>query len=213
MMVTTQAELDAAIVAGDTDIIINSPAGVWLELYDSATVTAYDSATVRAYGSATVTAYGSATVTAASYVAVHLHSARAKVAGGVVIDIASINLTEPATWCEYHGVAVADGVVTLYKALGDDLTSGHQYGTVITWTPGQTLTAPDWDNAARCGQGLHLGPTAHHATAYRPDATRWVAVQSPLDGLVPILDSTAKCKVRSCTVVGFVDCDGNEVAA
>ena len=31
--VTTQAELDAAIAAGAEDIVINSPAGVWLTLF------------------------------------------------------------------------------------------------------------------------------------------------------------------------------------
>lgn len=30
--VRSQSELDAAIAAGETDIIVRSPAGVWLEL-------------------------------------------------------------------------------------------------------------------------------------------------------------------------------------
>jgi hypothetical protein len=81
--VTTQKELNAAL-ADDavSEIIINSPRGVWLEISDdkdkyvraygsstvrasgSSTVTAYDSSTVRAYGSSTVTASGSSTVRA-----------------------------------------------------------------------------------------------------------------------------------------------------
>ena len=75
MIVKTQAELDAALKAGETWIEIRSDKGVWFELdqsgsaqvtaYDSAQVTAYDSAQVRAYGSAQVRAYGSAQVTAA----------------------------------------------------------------------------------------------------------------------------------------------------
>jgi hypothetical protein len=84
--VTTQAELDAALDRTDLDeIIITSPAGVWLELdgvwleqdrSGSASVTASGSASVRASGSASVTASGSASVTASPHVAVHLHSAR-----------------------------------------------------------------------------------------------------------------------------------------
>jgi len=68
--VTTQAELDTALAKhGDDDdstIVIDSPAGVWMELEasGSATVEAYGFATVRAYGFATVEASGSATVRA-----------------------------------------------------------------------------------------------------------------------------------------------------
>ena len=47
---TSQAELDAAIAAGESDIVINSPAGVWLDL--------------RAPKATRVTARGSSTVTA-----------------------------------------------------------------------------------------------------------------------------------------------------
>ena len=64
--VTNQAELDAAIAAGESDIVINSPAGVWLNLRapKATRVTAWDSSTVTAWGSSTVTARGSSTVTA-----------------------------------------------------------------------------------------------------------------------------------------------------
>ncbi len=87
--VTTQEDLDSALADRSvTEILIDSPRGVWLTVtasgsaygllsatvrasgsatvraYDSATVRAYDSATVEAYDSATVRAYGSATVRA-----------------------------------------------------------------------------------------------------------------------------------------------------
>ena len=79
IIVKTQAELDAALARADIDydtheIIINSPAGVWITIGDdhgqdveasgSATVRASGSATVEASGSATVEASGSATVEA-----------------------------------------------------------------------------------------------------------------------------------------------------
>ena len=73
-IVTTQAQLDAALAAGEQWIEINSERGVWLRIGDSgsatvsasgsATVSAFDSATVRASGSATVSAFDSATVRA-----------------------------------------------------------------------------------------------------------------------------------------------------
>jgi hypothetical protein len=182
-----------------------------LEVYGSASVRAYGSASVRAYGSASVRAYGSASVRASTYCAVHLHSARAKVTGGVVIDLTTLDPSDPQTWCDYHGVKITRGRATLYKALGDDLTSGQQYGHAITWTPGETLAAPDWNPTPKCGNGLHVGPTAHHATEYRRDATRWVAVTAKLADLVPILGDAPKCKVRACKVVGFVDINGKGV--
>ena len=83
--VTTQAELDAALTNPDHafsthEIIIDSPAGVWLTVGDdhgrdvracgsssvhafgSSAVAAYDSSTVRAFYSSTVQAYDSASV-------------------------------------------------------------------------------------------------------------------------------------------------------
>ena len=62
MEVRTQAELDAALKAGDTKIILRG--GGYFCLSGSATVRASDSATVRASGSATVWAWDSATVEA-----------------------------------------------------------------------------------------------------------------------------------------------------
>ena len=85
--VTTQAELDAAltnpkITYAEHEIVIDTPAGVWIEVsddhgqdvracgsssvtvYGSASVTAFDSASVTAFGSASVTACGSSSVTA-----------------------------------------------------------------------------------------------------------------------------------------------------
>ena len=91
--VHTQAELDAALndpahTYSTHEIVIDSPAGVWLEVSDdhgqdvrafnsskviafgSSSVTAHDSATVRAHDSSSVTAFGSATITASGSSAV-----------------------------------------------------------------------------------------------------------------------------------------------
>ena len=102
---TSQAELDAAIAAGESDIVINSPAGVWLDLRapKATRVTARGSSTVHAWGSSTVHAWDSSTVTATAYVAVHLHSGRAKVEGGHIIDVSALDLTDPDTFAAYAG--------------------------------------------------------------------------------------------------------------
>lgn len=110
--VTTQTELDAALTEGVELVLICSDPGVWLtveytgssmvEAWDSATVEATGSATVRAFDSATVRAFDWATVAAADSstveafdsalidaapgVEVHIHSRRASIHGGHVID-------------------------------------------------------------------------------------------------------------------------------
>ena len=71
--VTTQQALDDAIAAGHEDIVIDSPSGVWV----------------------TVRASDSVTVCATPKVAVHLHSGRCAIAGGVLIDHTSIDLHDP----------------------------------------------------------------------------------------------------------------------
>ena len=101
-VVTTQAELDAAITSGASDIIIDSPAGVWLHVrdssrvvargsssvvaWDSSRVVAWDSSSVEAWDSSSVEARDSSSVEAGSHVAVMLHSGAAKIVGGVIID-------------------------------------------------------------------------------------------------------------------------------
>ncbi len=233
--VTTQAELDAALAdPRATQIIIDSPRGVWLTVraygsatveaygsatvraygsatvraYDSATVEAYGSATVEAYGSATVRAYDSATVRASKYVAVHLFSAAARRQGGVVIDVSALDLTNVAVWAEYHGATISGGVLTAYKAVGDDWQTTRK-GWI--YTPGSTVTAEDWDGKPRCGRGLHLCLTPSKSHGYYDQATRYVECLVDLTEAV-VVDGD-KVKTRSVTVVREVTIDGEPVSA
>ena len=182
---------------------------------DSATVHAYGSATVTAYGSATVTAYDSATVHASAWAAVHLHSAQVTHTGGVIIDCTTIDETDPATWGDYHGAQVEDGTVTLYKCLPQNLTSGDDWGRPTVWPTSGDIECDDFEATDECGHGLHLSPTPGHAWAYLSDESRprFLEVTAPLDDIVPITGGTAKCKVRSCTVVREVDVMGRPVTS
>ena len=231
--VTTQAELDAALTEARehprdySEIVIRSERGVWLQLseasgsatveaygsatvraYGSATVEAYGSATVEAYGSATVRAYGSATVEAGSHTAVHLHSGRATITGGVLIDHTQIDEADTATWCAYHGAQVIDGHAVVYKAVRADLKS--QRGT--TYTPGTTASCDDFTDVDECGGGLHFSPTAAQAHQYDWDATRYVELRVPLDAIRTITGGgTAKAKAASVECVREVDIMGRPV--
>jgi hypothetical protein len=177
---------------------------------DSATVTAYDSATVTAYGSATVTASDSATVRAGTHVAVHLHSKRATVEGGVVIDITDLDLDNPATWAAYKGLDVTDGKAIVYKAVDAALNAGHRW-TLTAYPIGGTVEAPDWQSDDKCGHGLHFSPHPHLAHGYytgEPGQERYLACEIDLTETV-ILDD--KVKARACRVVHEVDIHGRQV--
>ena len=200
IIVKTQAELDAALardISYDTHkIIIDSPAGIWITIGDD------HGQDVRACGSATVEALGSATVWAAPYVAVHLCSADATVSGGVVIDIAALDLDDPEIWCTYHGIEVTDGLATVYKAVDDRYFSEH--GTC--YKPGAPPNAPDWQPTKFCGQGLHFASTPQQAQAYNhatATAAKYMACGIAVADLIPL--GSDKCKaprvVRACVEV------------
>ena len=190
--VRTQADLDAAIAAGEPTIYIESDAGVWL------TVTTTGSSHVVARGSSHVEAWGSSHVEAGKYVAVHLHSQRVDLdATGTVIDMTGLDLTDPATWCEVRGVKTEtiDGhvIAWVYKAVDDDWTTNR--GT--SYAPGATPEAPDWKRTGDCGNGLHFGVTPSHSADYFFGATRYVKCGVRLDECEPLDD---KVKARRVVV-------------
>jgi hypothetical protein len=229
--VTTQAELDATLARTDLtydrfEIVIDSPAGVWIDLadskgldvmaydrasveaygsasvrasgsasvraYDRASVRAYDRASVEASGSASVRAYGSASVRAGRYVAVHLYSQRATLHGGVLIDMTSIDETDPQQWCDLHGVTVDEqGLAHLYKAVDDEWMAGHSYVPTTYW-PGTDPECDTWRDDHDCGGGLHACTTAWMALDHYREATRFVEVTAPVDTLRPIDNTKAK---------------------
>ena len=135
------------------------------------------------------------------------YSANVIATGGVIIDV-SKPLTDPADWCEYHGVEVSRaGVATVFKAVDDSYRSGYGFD----YTPGTKPTAPDWRDNHECGNGLHFSPSPTQALAYHSgDTTRFLAVGVKVGELRPIPGGTAKCKaprvVRACVEV---DIDGD----
>ena len=187
-----------------------------VEAWDSATVEASGSATVRASGSATVRAWGSATVRASGlYVVTRRLSTSATVTGGTILDLTTLDLTSIDNWAAYHGATVEDGIVTLYKCLPQNLTSGSNCGRHTVWPTSGDIECDDFEATDERGHGLHLSPTPEHAWAYLSDESRprFLEVTAPLDDIVPITGGTAKCKVRSCTVVREVDVMGRPVTS
>jgi hypothetical protein len=204
----TVTAFDSATVTASGSASVTAFDSASVTAYGSATVRAYGSATVRAYGSATVTAYNSASVTASQYVAVHLHSKRVTINGGVVIDITNLDRTQIETWADYHGAEIIDGEVIVHKAVDTNLKSHRGFAYPI----GETVECPDWEAGDFCGNGLHLSPRPHHALTYFEEATRFLRCAVPL-GELTIIDGnssgTPKLKARVVRVLAEVDIDGN----
>jgi hypothetical protein len=188
----------SSVVARDSSSVVGR---------DSSSVVAWDSSSVVAWDSSRVVARDSSSVVASPYVAIHLHSARASLKGGVVIDLTKVDLGDPVQWLEFHGVKVTKaGYVTLYKAVLDDYTTGR--GPQWTYRPGATVTAEDFKPTQACGAGLHFGVGPSHAAAYLQDAKRFVAVKVKAADIVPLDD---KCKAPKCKVLHEVDRFGERV--
>ena len=190
-------------VSGSATVRDVSGSATVRDVWDSATVTGVrGSATVRDVSGACaiVGVYDDARLlNLGPWVSVHLHSASATVDGGHVIDVSALDMDDPVTWCAYHGVKVTDGIATVYKAVGDNWSTGR--GT--DYSPGSTPEAPDWQPTKACGGGLHFSPSPVQSRGYYPTATRYLECGVALADLVP-LDSD-KCKaprvVRPCVEV------------
>jgi hypothetical protein len=223
---TTQAEMDAALAAGNAaDLIkgvfhlithgteaptirIRASVELTVEARDSSQprVVARDSSQPR------VEAWGSSQprVEAWGYVQLSLFGRIvAKCSAGVAVLIQGkaeveggqqtrVVIDTPQAWCDYYGVSVENGVATLYKAVGDDYKSpkGGDY------RPGRIPIADDWDGGkAECGGGLHFSPAPAMARGFNPRASRYVACQVALTDMRSPQDDDgypAKIKARGC---------------
>jgi len=202
----TQTEFDTAITKGDVPIVRS---GYWtasgsatVSAYGSATVTASGSATVRAYGPATVRAYDSATVTAGTHVPVHDHGPSVKITGGIPISVRHI--TNPKAWCEFHGLTVDRGKVTVFKAVEADWRGGRKVDGV-TYAPGDKPEAPDWVKNGSCGEGLNFVARPWEGDRYLNEpAAHYVACVVRVSEMAVI--DQGKVKARR-VVAPIVECD------
>ena len=176
---------------------------------DSSRVVARDSSRVVAWGSSRVEAGDSSRVVAGDYVAVHVHSARATIEGGVLIDVTNLDENDVAQWAAYHGAKSSEGSLVLYKAVDADLESERGFAYPI----GETVEAPDWRADNTCGGGLHLSPSPSCARQYFPSATRFLRCEVDPADVRPIPGDVAKAKAHRVRVVAEVNIHGDEVAS
>jgi hypothetical protein len=120
-------------------------------------------------------------------------------------------------WCEYHGVAVENGIATLFKAVDDSWRGPH--GSTVSYEPGSTPEAPDWDGGKQeCGGGLHFSPSPMHAAAFWPfdrrNNVRFVACPVRVDQLAIHPGGMQPDKVKAprvCNPVFEVDVHGDRI--
>ena len=170
--------------------------------WGSSSVEAWDSSSVEARDSSSVEARDSSSVEAGKYVAVHLHSQRVSLSGGVVIDMTRVDPTTLDDWLDLTGVRVADGHVTLYKAADADLMAGRRY-RITSYKVGSEVVCPDWRDDSECGGGLHVSPTPSQAAQYADDNPRFLECRVAVEDIRCIDTSKVKCK--RLTVVREVD--------
>ena len=188
---------DSATIHAHGSATVRAHDSATVRAYDSATVWVYDSATVHAHDSATVRAHDSATVEAAKYVAVHLHSPRATITGGTLIDLTTVDHTNLTQWIDYTGCDTHNDNLVLYKAVRDNYKSARGFAYPL----GETVTCPDWTDDNERGGGLHLSPHPHQARHYDPSATRVLVCHVAREDARPIPGEVAKVKARRVRVV------------
>ena len=219
LLVQSQYELDKALADGVADLRIEHPLGIFLTISDdpgfcpilwgNSHAELQGNASAELLENARATLRGNSSAELSRFTVARLHSPSAKATGtGHVIDMAAVDLGDPALWADFHGVKVVDGIATIYKALKDHFGTGR-LGWEGKYAPGETPEAPDWRDDASCGGGLHFSPTPRQASEYLWSATRWVKVGVELATLRPILDGGApKCKAPK-VVVPCVEVDIN----
>ena len=175
-------------------------------------VEAYDSSQprVEASDSSQLSVTGAVHGTASAQVAVLVDGDAPQIIGGQQTRVTRATVEQ---WCAYYGVPIRDGVVTLYKAVGDDChTQGaHRYAYV----PGTTPVAPDWDGGVReCGGGLHFSPRPMLARKFAREATRFVACPVAVADIAVHQNGQCPEKVKArgcCAPVWECDEDGEAV--
>ena len=194
-------ELSHVVALGLSHVVARGWSHV--EAWGSSNVVAWDLSRVDAREWSAVRAWDHSHVNATPWVTVHRHSTKTTVTGGIIIDITSLDLSDPAVWTAHHGVVAQDGVAVVYKAVSQELVAGQGH-TPTTYAIGSTVEATDWDPAPQDGHGLHFSPTPFHASLYYQGLgePRFLACEVDVTSLVPLGE---KCKAPSCRVLREVD--------
>ena len=127
LLVQSQYELDKALADGVADLRIEHPLGIFLtisddpgfcpilwgnshaELQGNASAELRENASATLLENASATLWGNSSAELSRFTVARLHSPSAKATGtGHVIDMAAVDLGDPALWADFHGVKVVE---------------------------------------------------------------------------------------------------------
>jgi hypothetical protein len=105
-------------------------------------------------------------------------------------------------WCDLLDLAhVGKNQRLAFKRLPADRITGRNHNNgkhLIHWKRGSIVEAPDWDESASCGGGLHVSPTASATRDYSSEGLVVPVAFDPKDAVL----LGDKAKVRRCKVLG-----------
>jgi hypothetical protein len=136
-------------------------------------------------------------------VSIHIHGDKAEVKGGKQTKIPLIKTAKQ--WCEYYGVEVKGGIVVLFKGVDDDYSTCHARENKISYKPGATPVAPDWDGGKReCGGGLHFCPHPLATLTFNETAKHFIACPIRLKDIVVHYPANYPTKIKAKGCAGPV---------
>ena len=148
-------------------------------------------------------------IKASAHVVIMIHGECKSITGGVRFK--AMEIKTPEDWCEYYGLKVSRGVVTLYKALNHAFISPK--GT--SYAPGEKPEAKDWDGGrAECGGGLHFSPSPTFAREFSREAEKYAACPINIKDIVVHKNAEYPQKVKARRVAKpcyEVDINGDRV--
>ena len=197
--VSNQAEMDAAVAAGDIAII----SGLW------------DNASAVLRGNASAVLWDNASAEGQSALAVIIRrTPEVVVTGGLVVD-AFEQPTDAREWARLVNAVTGESpdTIVLYKRTSADYSTRNN----IRYVPGTEVVAPDWDGGvAECGGGLHLCPHAAQCDQFRSsDGDRYVACEVALADIAVHAQPQFPDKVKARAVRVLYECnrDGSRIEA
>jgi hypothetical protein len=119
-------------------------------------------------------------------------------------------------WLEFYGVPIKRGIAILYKAVDEDFSTDRARARNISYKPGDTPAAPDWDPIPECGGGLHFCPEPGATLQFNSDPKHFVACPVKVSEIVVHENAEYPTKVKAPRVYKpcyEVDRYGNPIEA
>ena len=207
-----EARGNSSVVAWENSSVVargNSSVVAW----ENSSVVARENSSVVARGNVFVRLFSALKIKASAHVVIMRHGKSRSPEGGRVLE--ANRPSTPTDWCDHYGVAVENGIATLYKAVDEDFSTDRARSVGISYAPGQAPVAPDWDGGEReCGGGLHASPHPKMALEFNA-GKHFIACPVRLEDIAVHPDGNypQKVKFKGCAAPCYeVDRDGKPIS-